>query len=190
MTFVLVLCPFFFFFFSKINEYDDDELSVISSLDPSWQAADWRVGQTRLFDRSARQPLSRETSLPCVLHIWTHARAIVEKVMGNKGHKMCRLDGRIRTIKSLTSSQMIRLSHCSCWQLRLEVLVYSQVDCSRLQLGILTQEFPTSGFYQASSLSISPAADRVVIIDPSWNPAIDSQAVDRAFHIGQTMNVV
>ena len=34
------------------------------------------------------------------------------------------------------------------------------------------------------------AADRVVMIDPSWNPSIDHQAIDRSFRVGQKRDVV
>ena len=33
-------------------------------------------------------------------------------------------------------------------------------------------------------------ADRVIIVDPAWNPATDNQAVDRAYRIGQRRHVL
>ena len=34
------------------------------------------------------------------------------------------------------------------------------------------------------------AADRVIIVDPAWNPSVDNQSVDRAYRIGQQKDVV
>ena len=33
-------------------------------------------------------------------------------------------------------------------------------------------------------------ADRVIIVDPAWNPAVDNQSVDRAYRIGQQRHVI
>ena len=33
------------------------------------------------------------------------------------------------------------------------------------------------------------SADRVIILDPAWTPAVDMQAVDRAHRIGQEREV-
>lgn len=43
-----------------------------------------------------------------------------------------------------------------------------------------------AGLLQVGGLGLTlTAADRVVIVDPSWNPATDNQSVDRAYRIGQ-----
>eukprot|EP01083_Nonionella_stella_P117401 349841_1 len=44
---------------------------------------------------------------------------------------------------------------------------------------------------QTGGLGITlTGADRVVIFDPAWNPAVDNQAVDRIYRIGQTRDVI
>ncbi|XP_076472962.1 DNA excision repair protein ERCC-6-like [Babylonia areolata] len=90
---------------------------------------------------------------------------IIQKVLKNKGHKVMRLDG---TVKSVTER---------------DELVQKFQRNSSYSVFLLTTQVGGVG------LTLT-AADRVIIYDPSWNPATDAQAVDRAFRIGQTKNVV
>lgn len=62
----------------------------------------------------------------------------------------------------------------------------------------LVQKFQTRDSYpvflltsQVGGLGLTlTAADRVVILDPAWNPSMDDQSVDRAYRIGQSKDVV
>ncbi len=78
------------------------------------------------------------------------------------------------------------------------------VDNSRLASGshpalqALVQEFQTRDDIpvfllttQVGGLGLTlTAADRVIIVDPAWNPSVDNQSVDRAYRIGQQKDVV
>ncbi|ESO01553.1 hypothetical protein HELRODRAFT_81620 [Helobdella robusta] len=91
---------------------------------------------------------------------------IIQKIVTNLGHKVCRLDG---TIKLMAERQ--------------QIINKFQNNPGKYDIFLLTTKVAGVG------LTLT-AADRVIIYDPSWNPATDSQAVDRAYRIGQTKNVV
>jgi SNF2 family DNA or RNA helicase len=63
----------------------------------------------------------------------------------------------------------------------------SQSKSSRNRMGPSICLLTTKACGQGITLT---GADRVIIFDPSWNPAEDRQAVDRAFRIGQKKDVV
>uniref|UniRef100_A0AAQ4RI37 ERC6L n=1 Tax=Gasterosteus aculeatus aculeatus TaxID=481459 RepID=A0AAQ4RI37_GASAC len=90
---------------------------------------------------------------------------ILERILGNRGFKVVRLDGTITQIAQ-----------------REQLITRFQTDRS-YSVFLLTTQVGGVGITLT-------AADRVVIYDPSWNPATDAQAVDRAYRIGQTENVV
>uniref|UniRef100_A0A3Q3DZY5 DNA excision repair protein ERCC-6-like n=1 Tax=Labrus bergylta TaxID=56723 RepID=A0A3Q3DZY5_9LABR len=90
---------------------------------------------------------------------------IIERILGNRGFKVLRLDGTI--------------THVAERERRITLF---QTD-KRYTVFLLTTQVGGVGITLT-------AADRVVIYDPSWNPATDAQAVDRAYRIGQTENVV
>lgn len=90
---------------------------------------------------------------------------IIERILGNRGFKVMRLDGTITQIAE-----------------RERRITQFQTDES-YSVFLLTTQVGGVGITLT-------AANRVVIYDPSWNPATDAQAVDRAYRIGQTENVV
>ncbi|XP_070821425.1 DNA excision repair protein ERCC-6-like [Chaetodon trifascialis] len=90
---------------------------------------------------------------------------IIERILGNRGFRVMRLDGTITQIAE-----------------RERRITLFQTD-HRYSVFLLTTQVGGVGITLT-------AANRVVIYDPSWNPATDAQAVDRAYRIGQTENVV
>lgn len=100
--------------------------------------------------------------------VFSHFRKvldILERILGTRGFKVMRLDG---TVKQTTE----RERRISTFQTDRSYSVF-----------LLTTQVGGVGITLT-------AASRVVIYDPSWNPATDAQAVDRAYRIGQTENVV
>ncbi|XP_027874987.1 DNA excision repair protein ERCC-6-like [Xiphophorus couchianus] len=100
--------------------------------------------------------------------VFAHYRTvldILERILGNRGFKLLRLDG---TITQITERE--------------QLISRFQKD-KRYSVFLLTTQVGGVGITLT-------AANRVVIYDPSWNPATDAQAVDRAYRIGQTENVV
>uniref|UniRef100_UPI003D7C1DE0 DNA excision repair protein ERCC-6-like n=1 Tax=Danio rerio TaxID=7955 RepID=UPI003D7C1DE0 len=90
---------------------------------------------------------------------------IMERVLRNRNFRLLRLDG---TVTQLAEREK-RIS-------------LFQTD-KRYTIFLLTTQVGGVGITLTG-------ANRVVIFDPSWNPATDAQAVDRAYRIGQTENVI
>uniref|UniRef100_A0A8C2IB17 DNA excision repair protein ERCC-6-like n=1 Tax=Cyprinus carpio TaxID=7962 RepID=A0A8C2IB17_CYPCA len=90
---------------------------------------------------------------------------IMERVLRNRNFRLLRLDGTVTQLAE-----------------REKRIMLFQTD-KRYTIFLLTTQVGGVGITLT-------AANRVVIFDPSWNPATDAQAVDRAYRIGQTENVI
>ncbi|XP_070808107.1 DNA excision repair protein ERCC-6-like [Pituophis catenifer annectens] len=90
---------------------------------------------------------------------------IIERVLTHKGFKLMRIDGTV-----------------------------TQLAEREKRIGMFQKDGDYSVFLlttQVGGVGLTlTAASRVVIFDPSWNPAIDAQAVERAYRIGQKENVI
>ncbi|XP_044538517.1 DNA excision repair protein ERCC-6-like [Gracilinanus agilis] len=90
---------------------------------------------------------------------------IIERLLKAENFKTLRIDGTV--------------THLSERQRRIDLFQQSR----GVSVFLLTSQVGGVG------LTLT-AATRVVIFDPSWNPATDAQAVDRVYRIGQKKNVV
>ncbi|XP_005401741.1 PREDICTED: DNA excision repair protein ERCC-6-like [Chinchilla lanigera] len=90
---------------------------------------------------------------------------IIEQLLRNKHFKILRIDGTVTHL-------LEREKRINLFQQNKDYSVF-----------LLTTQVGGVG------LTLT-AATRVVIFDPSWNPATDAQAVDRVYRIGQKQNVV
>ncbi|XP_074056559.1 DNA excision repair protein ERCC-6-like [Macrotis lagotis] len=90
---------------------------------------------------------------------------ILEHLLKKENFKILRIDGTV--------------THLSERQRRIDLFQQSR----GVSVFLLTSQVGGIG------LTLT-AATRVVIFDPSWNPATDAQAVDRVYRIGQKENVV
>ncbi|KAF6255378.1 P-loop containing nucleoside triphosphate hydrolase protein [Scenedesmus sp. NREL 46B-D3] len=91
---------------------------------------------------------------------------ILQAAVVARGWSFCRIDGSM----SSTDARQAEVERF-------------QAAGSRIPVFLLTTQVGGLG------LTLT-AANRVVIVDPSWNPATDNQSVDRAYRIGQTRDVV
>ncbi|CAH8524595.1 unnamed protein product [Heterobilharzia americana] len=93
------------------------------------------------------------------------------------------LSNNDNNIKCLTKHRVLRLDgRTSKVCDRLNIINKFQNDKSYTVMLLTTQ-------VGGVGLTIT-AANRVIILDPCWNPAVDAQAVDRAYRIGQKLDVV
>ncbi|XP_025033346.1 LOW QUALITY PROTEIN: DNA excision repair protein ERCC-6-like, partial [Python bivittatus] len=90
---------------------------------------------------------------------------VIERILTHRHFKLMRIDG---TVTHLTEREK--------------------------RIGVFQKDRDYSVFLlttQVGGIGLTlTAASRVVIFDPSWNPATDAQAVDRAYRIGQKENVI
>lgn len=90
---------------------------------------------------------------------------LIQRILTNRHFKIARLDGTVNKL---------------CERDRIVANFQTKNDAD---VFLLTTQVGGVGLTLTS-------ADRVIIYDPSWNPATDAQAVDRAYRIGQHRNVV
>lgn len=99
--------------------------------------------------------------------------------------------------KVLVFSQFVRLLRMLEEELKKQGVVYSYLDGSTKNRQAVVNQFQNNKNNKVFLISLKAggvglnltSADYVFILDPWWNPAVENQAVDRSYRIGQTKTV-
>ncbi|MFK7899318.1 MAG: DEAD/DEAH box helicase [Cyclobacteriaceae bacterium] len=102
--------------------------------------------------------------------------------------------------KLLVFSQFVKMLDVIKERLKQENIAFEYLDgkCSTSQREASVNNFQNNDEVRVFLISLKAggtglnltAADYVYIVDPWWNPAVENQAIDRCYRIGQTKNVI
>lgn len=143
---------------------DDDQCSTVSIENVSDEVLIEESGKLTIL-LSLLQNLKESDHRTLIFSQSRKMLDIIQRILINKHWKVLRIDGTITKVEE-------RHRRIQCFQ-----------NDSTISVFLLTTQVGGVG------LTLT-GADRVIIYDPSWNPATDAQAVDRVYRIGQNKSVV
>ncbi|XP_052026935.1 DNA excision repair protein ERCC-6-like [Apodemus sylvaticus] len=153
---------------ATLSAQDDNEQEDVSNMDSIDHLTDNTLIQESgkmIFLMSLLERLQDEGHQTLVFSQSRQILNIIERLLKNKRFKTLRIDGTVTHL----------------WEREKRIQLFQQNK--EYSVFLLTTQVGGVG------LTLT-AATRVVIFDPSWNPATDAQAVDRVYRIGQKENVV
>ncbi|CAH6780338.1 DNA excision repair protein ERCC-6-like [Phodopus roborovskii] len=151
--------------FSAQDENKQEVASDVESIDNLTDGALMQESGKMIFLMALLERLQDEGHQTLVFSQSRQILNIIERLLTNRHFKTLRIDGTITHL----------------WEREKRIQLFQQNK--EYSVFLLTTQVGGVG------LTLT-AATRVVIFDPSWNPATDAQAVDRVYRIGQKENVV
>ncbi|XP_021043674.1 DNA excision repair protein ERCC-6-like [Mus pahari] len=151
--------------FSAQDENEQEDVSNMDSIDHLTDNTLMQESGKMIFLMSLLERLQDEGHQTLVFSQSRQILNIIERLLKNKHFKTLRIDGTVTQL----------------WEREKRIQLFQQNK--EYSVFLLTTQVGGVG------LTLT-AATRVVIFDPSWNPATDAQAVDRVYRIGQKENVV
>ncbi len=125
-----------------------------------------------------------------------------EKLYGDTSAKIEQLMEKLRTLtpnhKILVFSQFVAMLDLIKKELNHEKIKYAYLTGSTRNRPEVIHQFQEDDATRVFLISLKAggtglnltAADYVFLVDPWWNPAVENQAIDRSYRIGQQKNVI